>query len=387
MTLPIVYGYPGARWDIVIGRHRLMMEAIAESQPVIFLNSPRFTGRLMEVKSPFLEKIHENLFIVHDAFGFRFSRLGRRLGRVSAKLDAVLIHSLLKSLGVKDYIYWLSAPSPEMLWGMNIKRLVYDCIDPCFTPQDQQVHDATEAAIVKLSRLVFCTAESLYEKLAQIHCNVHLLPNACQAPVHQMLRPALPKPYAAQGHSGPIIGYMGTFDSRVDTVMLTEAARRLPEYTFALPGRINADQEANVAELRKLPNVILPGSVSEQEGYAFTAAFDVGLVPFIPGPINDAINPVKMYMYLAAGKPVVATWLRECRRHAPYVYSAQSVTDFVEAIRRSIAEDSDVLREARIAFAMQNTWEDRARNALDHLRATGLLSDCITRQHITRATD
>jgi len=131
---------------------------------------------------------------------------------------------------------------------------------------------------------------------------------------------------------------MGTFDGRVDAGILTEAARRIPEFTFALIGRINVDQEQRLKDLRSLHNVVMPGAVSVEEGRAYTAAFDVGLIPFIPNAMNDAINPVKMYMYLMAGKPVVSTWIRECRRHSPCVRAAESVDDFVAAIREAIAE-------------------------------------------------
>src|SRR5439155_6779412 len=110
-------------------------------------------------------------------------------------------------------------------------------------------------------------------------------------------------------------------------------ARRLPQYTFALVGRVNWDQEDRVRPLRSLPNVILPGAVSVEEGRTYTAAFDVGLIPFLPGTVGDAINPVKMYMYLVAGKPVVTTWIRECRRHAPYVAAAQTHEQFAAAIQ------------------------------------------------------
>lgn len=374
MHLPIVYFYPGAQWDLPPGRHRLIMEAISAYHPVIFLDTPRFRGEYFEAIRPTVERRSENLAIVHNAFGLRYARLGRKLKQASAAIDAAWLHSALRSLGVTDYIYWLSANAREALWGMKTNRLVFDVIDPCFETGGQAEFDRLEESIARKARTVFCTAETLYEKLQKIHPHVYLIPNAC-APATYLPEATrgLSLPKALEQRTRPIIGFMGTFDWRVDTVTLTEAAKRLPEYTFALPGRINADQEEKVRELRSLPNVVMPGSVSEEEGFAYTAAFDVGLIPFIPGEMNDAINPVKMWMYLVAGKPVVTTWVRECYRQAPYVQATHTVEEFVAAIRQSVTANDAIQNQARIDFALQNSWDVRAQDALRHLYENGLL--------------
>ncbi|HLK58710.1 MAG TPA: glycosyltransferase [Chthonomonadaceae bacterium] len=376
MRVPIVYFYPGCRWEMPPGRHRLIMDAMAQHHPVIFLESPQHSGRLLETKRPRIEKRHDNLTVIHNAFGFRYARLGKKLGRLSAALDARWMHRELRTLGVTDYVYWLSANAPNALWGMRTERLVFDCIDPCFEPEGQEQFDRMEAEVVRQAKVVFCTAEALHEKLQRQHPHTYLVPNACAPEAYHpdATRPlSIPEPLKARPR--PVVGFMGTFDWRVDTALLTEAAKRLPEYTFALLGRVNREQEGAVRELRGLPNVLMPGSVSEAEGFAYTAAFDVGLIPFLPGPINDAINPVKMYMYLVAGKPVVSTWVRECVRHAPYVRAAENTEAFVGAIRQAVADNDAAAVTARIAFALQNTWDVRAREALKHLKANGVLTE------------
>ena len=118
--------------------------------------------------------------------------------------------------------------------------------------------------------------------------------------------------------------------------------------------------------------VVVPGNVSMDEGRTYVAAFDVGLIPFLPGHIGDAINPVKIYMYLMAGKPVVSTWVRECRHHVPLVYAAKDTIEFISAIRKAAGENDAAHIDERIEFALQNTWEKRAQTALSHLKANGL---------------
>jgi hypothetical protein len=81
-----------------------------------------------------------------------------------------------------------------------------------------------------------------------------------------------------------------------------------------------------------------------------------------------------MYMYLAAGKPVVSTWMQECRRHSPYVTAARDVESFVSAIDNELRTNTPEKAAARIAFAKQNTWDVRAEQAAKHLFEAGLCS-------------
>jgi glycosyltransferase involved in cell wall biosynthesis len=165
---------------------------------------------------------------------------------------------------------------------------------------------------------------------------------------------------------------MGTIDWRVDLGIVAEAARRLPDFTFAVVGRINNEQRDAAARLGSMANVVVTGAVPYDEGRAYTAAFDVGLIQFFPGRVGDAINPVKMYMYLAAGKPVVSTWCTECVRAAPLVTAAKGAEGFAAAIRHAVEDDTAADRADRIAFASCNTWADRARDATAHLDESGL---------------
>ena len=125
-----------------------------------------------------------------------------------------------------------------------------------------------------------------------------------------------------------------------------------------------------MAGLRGLPNVIVTGAVSYEDGHRWAAAFDVGLIPFLPGEMCDAINPVKMYMYLVTGKPVVSTWINECVRHGDWVYAARDAAGFAAAIRKAVAEDGPDRRAARVAFGLRNRWQDRAAAAAGVLRST-----------------
>jgi glycosyltransferase involved in cell wall biosynthesis len=368
--LPIVYCYSGARWSNYPGRQFALMREMAAQTPVFFLNDPVIKGYAVEFRLPTAEPIFDGLTVIHNAFTFRSCRSGKRLGPAAAAPDSWAFHRLLKKLGVEDYIFWVASPRRSLLWGVRTDHLVYDCIDPApETSGHNHLHDV-ETWFAHRARLVFCTAESLQARLQPENPRCHLLCNAAGA---RDFPDDIPRavPEALRGLRRPIAGCIGTVDFRIDYPLLTAVAKRLPHVTFVIAGYIASPPET-LRELRALPNVVLTGETDDEVGRAFIASFDVGLIPFNTGVMGDGINPVKLYMYLAAGKPVVSTWMQECRRHAPLVTATDGAEAFARAIEDELRTDAPAKAAARVAFARRNTWRARAEQAAEHLRDAGL---------------
>lgn len=384
ISRPIVY-CSGFEWtDVCPGRQILLMKALSAHTRIIILEPqanriPKLNKNSWGVRiKPYAAQVSDNITVIHNCFAFRWKlrwqgNFWQAQARYWALLERALLMPLLHDLGVRDPIYWLSwTMNPRLDFGIPSDRLVYDCIDPCYLPEFQAGHDKLEFAIGRRAKIVFSTAETLLERMKQVNVNSYLLPNAASESYHPKFTKDLELPGLLRDRPKPIIGYLGTLDWRIDYKMLFEAAQQLSGFTFVLAGRVNQDQEKNFSPIRALPNVVAPGAVSMDEGRAYVAAFDVGLIPFLPGHIGDAINPVKMYMYLMAGKPVVSTWIRECCRHVPLVYATKDTAEFISAIRKAAGENDAAHIDKRIEFALQNTWEKRAQTAFSHLKANGL---------------
>ena len=114
-----------------------------------------------------------------------------------------------------------------------------------------------------------------------------------------------------------------------------------------------------MAVLQRLPNVHRLGAVPSDEIPEYVSTFDVGIVPFVVDELTRAVSPLKMYEYLAAGVPVVATPLPVCVAH-PMVRTAASVDGFASEIEAAAAERGTEEFEVRArAAADEASWDSR----------------------------
>ena len=112
----------------------------------------------------------------------------------------------------------------------------------------------------------------------------------------------------------------------------------------------------------------LPG-FDEGELPRYLACFDVATIPFKVTPALQAVSPIKLFEYMAGGRPIVTTDLVECRKY-PVVRIACSPQEWVERLREAVAlrQDDDYLAQVRYT-AEQNTWAARAHSELQALEA------------------
>jgi hypothetical protein len=109
-----------------------------------------------------------------------------------------------------------------------------------------------------------------------------------------------------------------------------------------------------------LNNVQLLGERPYGELPGHLARFDVTIIPFKLLDLIVCTNPVKLYEYMAAGKPVVASAMPEVVAATDLIYIAGEQEDFVRQIERALIEDSPDLRGQRISWAQDHGWNLRA---------------------------
>ena len=90
------------------------------------------------------------------------------------------------------------------------------------------------------------------------------------------------------------------------------------------------------------------------------AGWDVALLPFARNEATRFISPTKTPEYMAAGKPVVSTSIRDVVRpygHQGLVRIADEVPEFVRACALAMAEDPVHRTTQADAFLRKTSWD------------------------------
>lgn len=173
----------------------------------------------------------------------------------------------------------------------------------------------------------------------------------------EWLAPGRPPGWLAQP-AGPRLLYVGSLDRRVDVDLVRAAARAVPDGSLTLVGPML--DEAHLAPLRSEPNVTFHGSVGRAEVVALIAAADACLIPHARTPLTEGMSPLKLYEYLAAGRPVAATALPPIARvgHPRVALASGDPRAFADAVRRALAIGPAPADE-RLRFLRDNSWRRR----------------------------
>lgn len=154
-----------------------------------------------------------------------------------------------------------------------------------------------------------------------------------------------------------VIGYYGAIAHWFDPALVARIAEAFPGHVVLL---IGADTVGARARLRGYPNVEFIGEVPYATLPYYLHGFDVCIVPFHITALTLATNPVKVYEYLSAGKPVVSVDLPEMQQFGTLVQVGHDGTAFIAAITRALLPSTAEQIAQRQAFAAQQTWAHRA---------------------------
>lgn len=241
-------------------------------------------------------------------------------------------------------------------------EVVYDCMDhhEGFGNVSEEVL-SIERALMRNADMTVTTSTWLDEIVSKYTSKRVLIRNAgefahfASKPTHIYVDP----------NGRQIIGYYGAIAEWFDLDLLATLAEAFPECTVLM---IGADTVGAAAQLASYGNVVFTGEVAYSELPKYLHAFDVCLLPFKVIPLTLATNPVKVYEYLSAGKPVVSVDLPEIKQFENLVQAAATPEEFVLAVRRTLAAPATPAEvQRRQHFAQNQTWAHRAEQLIHRI--------------------
>ncbi|HEX6206129.1 MAG TPA: glycosyltransferase [Solirubrobacterales bacterium] len=268
-----------------------------------------------------------------------------------------------RKLGMSEPILWAYVPQAEDVIGvLDPSLVVYHCVDDVAAQKgvDADSFREAEERFARRADLVLASAPALAERMRTLSDHVLYAPNVADTgtfataldpgPVDPDID-ALPRPRLV--FQGAIVA------TKLDVKLLAEVAKLRPEWSIVLVGPRGAgDPTGDLSPLDDAPNIHMIGPRPANDLPKVLRGADIGLIPYAINDLTRSVFPMKVYEYLAAGLPVLATPL-PALDGVEAIEIVTSAEELVTAAAQELAAGSPAARKARSKDAASHSWEAR----------------------------
>ena len=370
----LIVFFPLVNWDDPWQRYQHLATELSKHNRVIYFEPPLSVKYLLEKPTMLLKKlprmlrkkevVRENLFVLCSAPILPFGNKSHLVNYI----NQFIIFLLLKIFAIrladrKKLCLWISNAIhyPLINWvkpGIS----VYDCTDAfSFTDSKKQAyHDILRHNLIRDSSVSFFTSKLYLKDGKKYSGNYHYVPNGVD--ITNFAREYYPVPEELKNLRRPILGFVGTVDSRIDRHLIKEILNKMPDISLVFVGPIAEE----VCEFKEIDGVFFLGKKSFTEIPNYMNQFDVALIPYIPKKAQ-VVYPVKLHEYLILGKPVVSTNINEIMQFSEVVYVASNTGEYIEKIGLALREKNEDKKKRRVQTALRNTWSARLKKINEEL--------------------
>lgn len=347
------------RWDFVWQRPQQFLSRLSKRHRILFVEGPILHDEDIEPYAE-LKPTAQYPGVVVMQTHFPASRFGDGAW-VDAKrrelLDDVLCGPLKGRF--ERAVQWFYDPmAVEAHLGQHgAIATVYDCMDEL-----SQFKFAPPALIERESRLlaaadvVFAGGRKMWQSKSRHNSNAHFY--GCGVDVNHFGKAQLSSteiPEDIRHLEGPILGYFGVVDERLDYDLIAKLAAARPDWHIVMVG---PTAKVDPAELPVAENLHWMGGRDYSQLPSYTKAFDLALMPFALNEATEYINPTKALEYMATATPIVSTPVPDVvSNFASVVKISISSDEFVELCEKQIAQFDQVAVERGLKMASENTWD------------------------------
>lgn len=334
------------RWDFLFQRPQHIINRLAEDFKVLVVEKPVDIYSADRAHINILE-IHENLHICKPLIK-EFDELG-------PYLKAHLTQET-------HPVGWFYCPAfVSVLDSLEFNLVVYDCMDELSMIKDiSQEKLDKENELFAASDIVFTEGKSLFATKALKHPNVFCFPSAVDVQHFSDTDRDFADPPEDLQHIGlPIVGYCGVIDERIDFDLVTEVAARMPDFDFVLIGPL---ANIEMSDLPEAPNIHYLGKKSYRELPEYMRFFEFAMVPVALNENTQHISPTEILEYMAAGKPIISTGIRDViRDYSSCVSIVRDADEFCDALKNPVTGFETAYREILGETSWERTVQDMCR--------------------------
>lgn len=347
-------------------RPQHIMRNLAKEKSLVFYEVTRFTDNV-----DFIKKIEDNFYLIN----------------LSNPLFRKMIYREIEATTVPRYVdiystNWKTNPAELRDFVNRGYEIIYEYIDD-LSPLLSGTKDLPvniernyEYALAEKDKVyIVVTADALYEDIKAKRGEEKLIyaSNGVDYEHFQIESKTQPQTIKDEkweeivADKKPVIGYYGALASWFDFESIKTLAAERPGYEIVLLG-IRYDDTVRMEDLESMKNIHFLGPKSYEVLPWYAARMNVLTIPFILNSITEATSPLKLFEYMALGKPVVTSAMRECRKYKS-VLLYQDKYDFVRQVDKAVSLQEDaVYRELLKEEALENTWEKKAKSIIEGIK-------------------
>ncbi|ALI99534.1 glycosyltransferase family 1 protein [Rufibacter tibetensis] len=349
------------RWDFVFQRPQHLLTRFAKHTRLFYFEEPYFADNAQpRLEMQERENGRVTIVVAHLPNGLTPEE--------SDAKQAELLNAFMADHDLEKTVFWYYTPMAlEISRQFKPALTVFDVMDELsafkFAPPRLL---ELEAELLEKADVVFTGGQSLYEAKQNRHKEVYAFPSSIDKAHFAQARQEQPDPADQANIPHPRMGFFGVVDERFDIELLREVALARPEWQFVIIGPV---VKIDAAVLPSSKNIHYLGGKSYQELPTYLAGWDVAMLLFAHNESTKYISPTKTPEYLAAGRPVVSTSIKDVVR--PYgdhnlVQIADGAKEFEAALEKALAqrEDTDWRRRTDdflAGISWDKTWQNMVR--------------------------
>jgi glycosyltransferase involved in cell wall biosynthesis len=346
------------RWNFVYQRPQHLMSRFARTYQVLFFEEPVAT----EAITPWLDVSMPEPGVRVLVPRIPASHIGTREGEADQRR---LLNRYLTISGAEPVLWYYTPMNLAFTDHLDAPLIVYDCMDElsAFRGAPPELIER-EQRLMKRADLVFTGGVSLYEAKKRHHSNAHPFPSSVDLDHFRAARSIAQEPEDQAHIPHPRLGFYGVIDERLDIELVDAIAAARPDWHIVLVGPV---VKIDPATLPRRPNIHYLGPKVYDELPQYLGGWDVALMPFAINESTRFISPTKTPEYMAGGRPVVSTPIRDVVRTyatSAIVRIARDAHGFIAAIEDSLDDMQTPAAVAAVAdhelrdMSWDNTWEN-----------------------------
>jgi len=345
------------RWEFVFQRPQHLLTRLSKNRRIIFIEEPIEFNNENKGDTKVIQ--HENITILQP--------------RISRENLIEEVESIIKEysqlLNLHNPIFWFYSPEfVNIIHKIPSFYIVYDCMDQltAFKGASSKLL-AQEQDLLRFADIVFTGGKSLYEEKKKYNENTYCFPSSVAREHFEKANNILTQiPSDIKKLKKPIVGYYGVIDERIDFKLIKKTAQLMPNVSFVMIGPIVKISNEDLA-LNK--NIYYLGAKSYNELPNYLKKIDVAMMPFALNKSTRFISPTKTLEYMAAGKPIISTRIKDVERdYSSIIDIIITENDFVNSIQKYLTESTNQAKKRLTLYnkVLNNTsWDKTSVSMLD----------------------